>query len=145
VVTTLLVAVTVVALLRAWGAIKLRLRARSLAVAGAGVGALAATSGGAGLLIGPIVLSTGLTGAAYVGTVAACAVAMHLGRILGYGAGGLLTVELLPSIAALLGGLLLGNVIGRRARAYIPKNAESRIEIGALLVSTVMAVIGLAR
>lgn len=144
-VTLLLVAVTVVALLRAWGAVKLRLRARSLAMAGAGVGAMAATSGGAGMLIGPVVLSTGLTGAAYVGTVAACAVAMHLGRILGYGAAGLLTIELLPSIAALLVGLLAGNLVGRRARGHIPKSVEPRIEIGALVVSTAMAVVGLAR
>jgi len=145
VVTSLLVAVTVVALLRAWGFIKLKLRARSLAAAGAAVGALAATSGGAGLLVGPIVLSTGLTGLSYVATVAACAVALHLGRIVGYGAAGLLTLDLLPSIAALLAGLLLGNLVGRRARDYIPKKIEPKIEIGALVVSTALAVVGLVR
>lgn len=145
VITLLLVITTTLAILRARGLFKIQPRRGSLLGAGAGVGALASTSGGAGLLLSPVLLATGLTGAAFVGTTSACAVAMHLGRIGGYAGGGLLTLELVRPILALLVGLLAGNLVGQRLRTQVPEGSEPKVELGALVVSTALAVLGVAR
>ncbi|MBC8067982.1 MAG: hypothetical protein IAG13_06575, partial [Deltaproteobacteria bacterium] len=103
------------------------------------IGALTATSGGAGMLIAPLVLSTGLTGARYVATVALCAIAMHVGRVIGYGTVGLLSSEQLPIIATLLVGLVIGNLLGRRLRGSISAGVEKRVELVALVVANLAA------
>ncbi len=144
IVSVLLVLTTVAALLRARGLLKLEPGRRSLVVAGSGIGALAATSGGAGLLVAPLVMSTGLRGLAYVSTVSCTAVALHVGRIAGYGAVGLLSVALLPFMVLLLGGLLGGNLLASRLRRYLRPEHEPRIELGALVLTTALALLGLA-
>lgn len=145
VVVGLLVVTTVFALLRAKGWVRLRLRSKSLAAAGAGVGALSSTSGGAGLLLGPLLMSAGITGGAFVGTIAACASAMHVGRVIGYIGSGLLTSAVWLPASVLLGGLLVGNLIGRRLRAYMPEGSEPKVELAALVVTSGLAVVQLAR
>ncbi|NUP10646.1 MAG: sulfite exporter TauE/SafE family protein [Polyangiaceae bacterium] len=145
IVTALLVATTVFAVLRAKGYIQIKPRAKSLAMAGAGVGALSATSGGAGMLLGPILMSAGLTGAALVATIAACAATMHIGRVAGYFVSGLLTFEAAPGVLALLVGLVGGNLAGRRLRSIIPDGTEQKMELFALVASTGFALIGLVR
>lgn len=144
VIKVLLVLTTALAIARAKGWIELRPRSGSLAAAGAGVGALSATSGGAGMLLGPVIMSAGLSGMAFVGTIAACAVTMHLGRIGGYLASGLITAELMPSIGALMIGLIGGNLVGLKVRHLVPKTLETKVELGALVLATTFAVLGIA-
>ena len=104
---------------------------------------LTATAGGAGVLTGPLFMGAGLTGATYVGTIALGAVALHLGRVLGYGAGGLFAAELIAPMAILAVGLIGGNFAGKGLRRHITDKLESRVEIGALVVCTTFAVVGL--
>jgi uncharacterized membrane protein YfcA len=144
-VTGLMLATTVIALLRARGLVKLRVGRGALFAAGSAIGALAATSGGAGFLIAPLLMSSGLRGQVYVATISCCAVALHLGRILGYGLSGLLRPELLQPTAVLLAGLLIGNVIASRLRSRIPGTLEPKLELAALLITTLFSLVGVAR
>jgi hypothetical protein len=143
--SAILVGATLFTLARVLGLVDIRPRATAITSVGAGIGALTATAGGAGLLVGPLFLSTGLKGNAYVGSVALAAVALHTGRVLGYGAGGLFGADFVPAIAALLVGLLTGNLIGKQFRARLGPKGESRVEIGTLVVCTALAVAGVAR
>jgi uncharacterized protein len=143
-VTLLLVATTGLALLRSRGLLTLSPGRNSLVAAGSGIGALAATSGGAGFLVAPVVMSTGLKGLPYVATVSCCAVALHIGRVAGYGMSGLLAASLLPMIGALLVGLVTGNLIAARYRDRIPPEVEGKIELGALVTTAILALVGVA-
>lgn len=145
VVAALFTASTVFALLRATGRIVLEPKPRWITAYALAIGALAATSGGAGMLIAPLVLSSGATGARYVATVAIGAVAMHLARVIGYGSVGLLVPAHLVDAAIILGGLLCGNLVGRRLRHRIGPEIERRIELGALIVANVFAVAAIFR
>ena len=70
---------------------------------------------------------------------AVCAIAMHVGRVIGYGAVGLLSVAQLPIIAALLGGLVVGNLLGRHLRGKVSAGVEKRVELFALVVANLAA------
>lgn len=131
-VAALLVAATVFAVLQRRNVVKRASGSSVLALSGGGVGAIAATSGGGGVLIGPVLMAAGLTGGAYVGTVAACGVAIHVGRVCGYGLSGLLTPSALPEIALVSLGLLTGNVAGRHLRRRASAPLVMRLEIAAL-------------
>lgn len=145
VLAAILVFATLLTLARSAGWIDLRPKRAVIASAGAGIGALAATAGGAGALTAPLFLSAGLTGTAYVGTVALAAVALHAGRLLGYGSGGLLHADLVPAMLVLLAGLLVGNLAGKRLRTRIDATLEKRVEVGALVVCTALAIVGIGR
>ena len=141
----LLLTTTVLALLRSQGVVNLRVGKRAMFAAGIAIGALSASSGGAGFLIAPLLMSSGLRGLAYVATVSCCAVALHLGRLLGYGMSGLMHVELLPSIAVLLAGLLLGNLAANRARSSLPNGLSPKLELAALATTAIFSLVGVAR
>ncbi len=145
VLAAILVFASVLTLARSAGFIDLQPRRAAIVSAGAGIGALAATAGGAGALTSPLFLAAGLTGASYVGTVALGAVALHAGRLVGYGSGGMLRADLAPAIIVLLFGLLIGNFAGKRLRSRVDARLEKRVEIGALLVCTALALLGVAR
>lgn len=132
-------------LARSAGLIDLRPKRAAITSAGAGIGALAATAGGAGALTSPLFLAAGLSGATYVGTVALAAVALHAGRLVGYGSGGMLRPELAPAMLVLLAGLVTGNLAGKRLRSKVDAELEKRVEIGALLLCTVLAIVGVGR
>lgn len=106
------------------------------------VGVLAAAAGGAGFLVGPLLIALGLSGSRYIGTVAVCAVVLHAARIVGYRAGGLLTSEFLVASLALFVGLVMGNLAGKRLRGFLTPILEQRIELGALVVCTVLGLCG---
>ncbi len=145
VVALLFTASTVVALLRSTGKLQIQLGGRWIIAYSVVIGALTATSGGAGMLIAPLVISTGLSGTAYVATVAVCAIAMHVGRVVGYGAVGLLSLEQLPTVAALLVGLVLGNLLGRHLRGRISSGVEKKVELIALVVANIAALANVIR
>lgn len=140
----LLLVTTALALARALGWWTLRPRAAALVPAGAVIGAAAATTGSAGLLVGPLIHATGLSGARYVATTAAAAVAMHVGRIAAYGAGGHVTAATLAGSAALALAILAGNSAGELVRRRLSARASVRLEIGVLLGCVALALVGLA-
>jgi hypothetical protein len=70
---------------------------------------------------------------------------MHVGRVLGYGATGLLDRRTLALSAAITAALLVGNALGVRVRRWIPQGASTRIELAALTVSVGLALAGVTR
>jgi uncharacterized membrane protein YfcA len=141
----LMVAMAALAVSRHFGWWRWKPSAAVMLPAAAGIGAVSATSGGAGLLVSPLMLSAGLTGERYVSTVAVCAVAMHVGRLAAYSAGGLVTARTLALAAALTAAILVGNTLGARLRGSIPAAMAPRIELGVLGVATTLALAGVAR
>jgi uncharacterized membrane protein YfcA len=93
----------------------------ALTPGGAFTGVLAATGGGAGLVAGPMLLSTGLTGRAYVSGIAMCSVTMHVGRMAAYGASGWVTTGTFATGGVLALCIVLGNLVGLRARDHVPE------------------------
>ncbi len=138
-----LIGATLLTLARVMGWFRWQPGPRAITTGGAGIGVLTATAGGAGVLTGPLFMGAGLSGATYIGTIALGAVALHLGRVLGYGAGGLFAAELVLPMAILAFGLIGGNFAGKGLRRHITDKVESRIEIGALVACTTFAVLGL--
>lgn len=139
----LLVATTALALARAFNRLSFRPGPRALAPAGFGIGIVTATSGGGALLLAPLLLATGLAGARYVASAAAVAVAIHVGRLLGYGAGGLVTADTLVAAAVLAVAIVAGNAVGQRLRRHIDPRGGARLELGVLLVCVALALAGL--
>lgn len=109
------------------------------------VGLVTSTSGGGGLVLAPLLLATGLRGAAFVGTGAAVAAAIHVGRIGSYGATGLLGPELVPTLVGLSIAILAGNLVGSAARHRIAERTADRITWTTLVVGIALAVMGVAR
>lgn len=135
----LLVVMTGAALARAAGLVP-SLPARALIPAGAVVGALTGTSGGAGVLLSPLLLATGLGGAAFVGTSATVAVLTHAGRLLAYGSLGLLRLELALPVVALTAALFAGNAAGERLRRRLGERTTRALELGVLVVCAALSV-----
>lgn len=84
----------------------------------AGIGAVSglgsALLGSVGPLTAPFFLAAGLTRGAYIGTEAASALTMHMTKLAAYGAGQLLTPEVLMFGLALTPATLLGARVGRK-------------------------------
>ncbi|MCA9630622.1 MAG: sulfite exporter TauE/SafE family protein [Myxococcales bacterium] len=139
----LLVSMTLLAIARALGWIQLRPRAWAMVPAGGLIGALNGAVGGAGLLVAPLLLTVGLSGEAYVASVSACAVAMHLGRIIGYGAGGLFTSHLAQLSLVTAAAILGGNFIGRRLRTLSSRIKGNRLEYATLVACVGLALLGI--
>lgn len=139
----LLVLTTGLALARAFGRLNFKPGARALGPAGFGIGLATATTGGGALLLAPLLMTTGLTGARYVATAAGVAVAIHVGRLIGYGAGGLVTQHTLAGAAALAAAIVVGNALGERVRRRIDAAVGARLELGVLLVCVALALAGL--
>lgn len=142
----LMLVMTAAALGRAVGLYTWRPRAWAMVPAGAGIGAISAAAGGAGLLVGPLFLAAGLTGKRFVATIAAAAVALHVGRVVAYGMGGLMTEETLVRGAVLTVSVIVGNVIGLSLRDRVLNDARAqRLELGALLVCVGLSVFGVGK
>lgn len=105
--------------------------ARSLLLAGVVTGVVGAGTGGAGVLVAPLLLAAGLRREPYVATVAACAIVLNGARVLGYGVAGLYHVAMLPQIGALALALVAGNLLGRRVRNHVSGAALDRLELAA--------------
>jgi len=107
-------------------------------------GAVCACSGGAGLLTAPLLLSAGLSGEAWIVTQSAGAVAMHAGRLAGYGLGGGLTAQDLLISAGLALAVVLGNTLGSVVRRWLTEGVRRTLEPAAVLVCVGLAVTGLS-
>jgi uncharacterized protein len=121
-----------------------RLPRLALAPAGGAVGVMAGTAGGAAVLTGPLLLASGIRGDQYMATMSLSAVAMHIARTAGYGAGGLVD----PGIVAWAGflgvSLVAGNVAGRAVRSRLGDRARAGCEHGVLAAAGLLAILGLA-
>jgi uncharacterized membrane protein YfcA len=137
----LLAGATALALARACGLLRITVSRRALGAAGAAIGALSATSGGAGLLVGPLLVSAGLERASLVATSAAVAVAMHAGRLAGYAAGGTLRIEQAVAVTLFTAGLLAGNLLGRALRPRIATGPQRVLELGTMVVAAACAIL----
>jgi len=115
----------------------------ALVPGGAALGFVTATSGGGGLISGPLLLASGLSGRPYVATGAVVATTVHVFRLAGYGAGGMLSWRILAM--GLLGAICItaGNLLGERLRGVIPERVVPRLEVGVVLTCLVLALGGL--
>lgn len=80
------------------------------------VAGLVAAGSGAGVIVAPALVAGGLGGRALIATGAAIAVSMHVGRVFGYGIGGIYETTSLWGSLALAAGILAGNLLGVWAR-----------------------------
>lgn len=131
------------AVLRAATGTRWTLPPAALAPSGAAVGVLAATAGGAAALLGPVLLSSGLSGRRYLAVTGIAATAMHTVRVSGYGAFGLWDAAYLPLIAILALALLGGNLLGNAVRERIPPRTGAALELLTPVVCAALAVAGL--
>lgn len=138
----LLVVATVIALAKALGWLRFSVRPSWFAPAGAAIGAFGACSGGAGLLLSPLLVSAGLEGEAFIGTTQALALALNGGRMVGYFAGGSLTASVLPLATAMLLALLVGNSVGHSIRRWLGKKQLRAIELGTMALATTLVALG---
>ncbi len=116
---------------------------RSLLVAGVLTGAVGAGTGGAGVLVAPLLLAAGLRREAYVATVAACAIVLNSARVFGYGVAGLYHFSMLAQIGALALALIAGNLLGRHVRGRVSGAALDRLELLAPALAIVLTLAGL--
>jgi hypothetical protein len=116
---------------------------RTFAAVGAASGLASALLGSAGPLTAPFFLAYGLTRAAYIGTEAGSALTMHLSKIAAYGAGDLLTRQVLLYGLALTPATLAGAWTGRKVVGRISDRAfVILVELG-LLAAGILFLIGL--
>jgi uncharacterized protein len=139
-----LVASTAAAVVQHLGGFELRVPPRGLNAAGGVVGLLS-TAGGAGILSGPVLLSAGLTGGAYLGALSLAGVAMHVGRLGALAVGGALDAGVLADAAVL--GLLIpvGNWLGSRLRVQVDDLGLRRVEVGTCALLAALSVAGVLR
>lgn len=140
----LMLATTVLAVLRATGILTWRPPPATLLPAGLFVGLLAATSGAGAVLVAPVIMATGVIGDRYIATVAAAAISLHLGRIAGYSVAGLFDTEALLKAAVLTVAIFAGNLVGQRIRSAMPERTGRVLEVAALGACTVLALVGVA-
>jgi uncharacterized membrane protein YfcA len=141
----IMVGVALLGITRALGWWSLRVPPAAIAPAGFFVGAMTGTSGGAGILAGPVLLASGLRGDPYVATIAVAAVAMHSGRLGAYVASGEVTRSTLVMAAVLFVALAAGNLVGRRIRSWFAEATKLRVEIAALVACVLLSLIGVGR
>jgi uncharacterized membrane protein YfcA len=138
----IILAVVALALSRAVFAWTWRFPRRALVPAAAVVGGLTATAGGAGVLVGPLLLSSGVEGESYIATAAFTGVTMHVARVVGYSAGGMVDRHTLSWAALLAAALMVGNLCGRALRGRMNLSLKRRIEYGSLVVCALLSLIG---
>lgn len=115
----------------------------ALFLSGAVIGAIAATTGGAGVLIGPLILATGVIGDRYIGTMALVATTMHIGRLSGYALNGQVDSSIIVAAAILAGSLVAGNLLGRAVRGKLTAARLRVVEYAAPVVCATVAFAGL--
>lgn len=110
---------------------------------GFGIG-VASTAGAGGPLAGPVLLSAGLSGSAYLAAISLGALAMHLGRLAAFGVEGVVTGKVLASALWIAAAIMAGNAFGRWTRQHLGDRWTSRFEVGTAVAMVVLAVAGAA-
>ncbi|MBX2801625.1 MAG: sulfite exporter TauE/SafE family protein [Myxococcales bacterium] len=142
-VQTAMLLAALLAIARYVGWLVVKVTPLALAPMGFGVG-VASTVGGAGALAGPILLSVGLSGSAYIATMSLSALSMHLGRLVAFGATGQVDGRLLVLALGLAAMITVGNAMGRRVRQALEDGTVRRLELGTAVGLVFLAVGGLA-
>ncbi len=138
-----MVVLAAMALLRSLGGGRFGLPQAALVPGGFATGFVTSTSGGGGLLAGPMLIATGLKGRAYIATAAAGAAAIHLTRIVTYGAGHLLTGQALGYGLVAAAAMPAGNLLGNQLRSRVTDENAARIELGTVSVAALLAALDL--
>jgi hypothetical protein len=107
-------------------------------------GAISATSGGAAMLLAPFLRARELSGRRYVATTAAVAVALHVGRVIAYGASGMSDASTLRAGLLLALAITTGNLLGDRLARGLGDDAQAWIQDGVMVVCTGLALAGVA-
>lgn len=115
-------------------------RAAQAALAALG-GLVSATSGGAGVMLGPVLLSAGLRARAYVASMAVVAVALHLTRLLAFGLNGRMDAQALGSGLALALAVMAGNRLGDGLLPRLGARTEDGLQALALGLSALVALL----
>lgn len=142
----ILVGTTALAIAKALGFIRFSVPRGALAPAGFGIGAMTGTAGGAGVLLAPVLLSSGLSGATYVGTASVVAVVTHIGRVAAYGTVGLFSgpegggARTLIAALALALAIFGGNALAERVRPRLSTRACVRLEYAVLVICVALSV-----
>ncbi len=90
-------------------------------------GTLTGTTIGGGILLLPILMGTGLTGLALIGTDAACGLAMHILKTIVFGSNGVLTAQY-AAIGVLIGIVMIpGAYIARAILQTMPLKVHEQI------------------
>ena len=92
-----------------------------------------------------MLLSAGLTGAAYLATMSLSAVSMHVGRLVAFGTSGRVDPQDLVTAAVLAGCITVGNAGGRWLRGRAGDTLIGHLEVGTAASLVVLALAGLAR
>jgi hypothetical protein len=145
-----LVVMTALAIAKALGWLHFQISRRAFIPAGLGIGLLTGTSGGAGILLAPLLLSTGLTGRVFVATTSTIAVSMHIGRVIGYASLGFFDAKLALTTGVVTAAIFVGNGLGSRLNTALSKiggeggggRAQSFLEYGTLVVCVALSVAG---
>jgi uncharacterized membrane protein YfcA len=130
------------AVLRQFVGWKVGMPVRMLPVAGAAVG-LASTTGGAGLLSGPLLQAAGLSGGAYLATLSLGALSMHVGRLVALGAGGRMDGSVWRDAAVLMVTIPIGNQLGSLVRGRVGEGRLAGLEVATSATLVALAVGGL--
>lgn len=138
----LLVLVTMLALARELGPVRLPGGRAWLWGGGVLVGVVGATTGGGGLVLGPLLLMAGLRGLRFVATGAVVGFTMHVGQALAFGGTGLLGAGDLPLALGLGVAIVAGNVGGRRLRPRLGERTCHRLTWFTLLGGVALALLG---
>lgn len=77
-------------------------------------GVVSATSGGGGLIFIPLMLGAGARGDRFVASAAVVATSVHVGRVIAYGAGGLVSSSTLLSALWVALAIVMGNWVAKR-------------------------------
>ncbi|WP_120320493.1 sulfite exporter TauE/SafE family protein [Catellatospora citrea] len=110
---------------------------------GAASGFGSALLGSVGPLTAPFFLAKGLRRAAYLGTEAACALTLHSAKIAAYGAGDLLTGQVLLLGVALIPATLAGAWAGKRLVGKISDKVFVHLVEAGLVVAGLLFLAGL--
>jgi uncharacterized protein len=138
-----LVLSTGLAIAKVLGWVRFRISERWYGPFGLGVGVLTGSSGGAGVLLSPVLLATGLTGNRYIATQSLIAVAMHVGRTGAYAHAGLFRDLQLLELAALTLAIFGGNALADHVKRRMSARSISLTEYGTMAVCASLAAAGL--
>lgn len=115
---------------------------RAFVGVGAASGLGSALLGSVGPLTAPFFLAYGLVRDAYIGTEAACALVMHVAKLVAYGAGALLNPTVLLLGLALTPATLAGAWAGRRTVSRISDRVFVRLVEAGLIAAGLLFLLG---
>ncbi len=106
-------------------------------------GLVTATSGGGGLILGPLMLTAGLKAERFVVTGSLTALAIHIARIAAYGAGGLVDASAVADASVLAGSILAGNALGKKLRTGLNAKRGTWLTYAVLVLCLTLSLAGL--